>query len=526
MKSIYLMLLLIFTSMYATAQNNNISEGSIFDGEPYISVNPNNPNHIVIAWMGFENILDRIQINYRVSLNGGINWSETTTLPHVESGYTAADPSIAFGDDGTVYIVAIDFTGLDSNPVEGGLYLYTSTDGGTTFNSPSEILNLDVAPEKFLIDRPWIAIDRSGTSANGTIYVTSVTGQGATAPYHPYISISTDGGLTFHYQELDGTGWLAGSAIPIPMPTPHVSSSGTFHAIYPSYVPSQAVLPQYVLATSTNNGATFSYSRVFASSTTGSSSSLPKTGYLCRTNPVNSNHIAFVYLSNVNKDLDIAMRESYDGGSTWSAEQRINDDPIANNRMQDLLWADFDSDGDLVICWRDRRNGTNETYETASEIWAAYRPNGATAFEPNFQITDETVAYDDVLAEAGNDFMSIQLQNDILHTVWGDVRSNRLNIWYQRSQTDGTALGITTIASTAIPEVVLFPNPSETLVTLKGSAIVGYTIYDSSRKVLSAEKNMEPINSLEIDMSTFAAGVYFVEIKSLDSSFIKKVVKK
>jgi len=526
MKSFSLLLLLLCLHTTVMAQNLNISEGAVFDGEPYISINPNNANHIVVGWMGFENFTEQIQINYRVSLNGGISWSATATLPHVQAGYTAADPSIAFGEDGTVFIAAIDFTGRDSNPIAGGVYLYVSQDGGTTFNAPIEVLNLDVAPDKLLIDRPWIAVDRSGTGTHGNIYITSVTGEGATAPYHPYISVSSDGGSTFQLQELDGTGWLAGSSIPIPMPTPHVNTAGKFYAIYPSYVPSQFVLPQYVLASSTNGGATFEYSRVFASTTTGSTSSLPKTGYLCRTNPANAAHIIFVYLTNAHEDLDIAMRESLDGGATWSNEQRINDDPIANDRMQDLLWADFDTDGDLVISWRDRRNGTNETYETASEIWAAFRPNGATAFEPNFQITDQTVAYDDVLANAGNDFMSIQLQDDTIHTVWGDVRANTLNIWYQRSQTDGTTLGIETIASTALPEVIVFPNPSETEFTLHGDAIIAYTIYNASGKELKTEKDLPEIDTLTIDMSAFSTGTYFIEIKSPTSTTTKKVLKK
>ena len=52
--------------------------------------------------------------------------------------------------------------------------------------------------------------------------------------------------------------------------------------------------------------------------------------------------------------------------------------------MQDLVWADFDEDGDLVISWRDRRNGDEGTYETASEIWAAFRDKDELVFSPNF----------------------------------------------------------------------------------------------------------------------------------------------
>ena len=56
-------------------------------------------------------------------------------------------------------------------------------------------------------------------------------------------------------------------------------------------------------------------------------------------------------------DIDVFMSESFDEGAIWTSGIRINDDPIANNRMQDLLWADFDVNGNLVVsCIRRLRN--------------------------------------------------------------------------------------------------------------------------------------------------------------------------
>ncbi len=524
MKILSFLLVGLLISQLSFSQNNNISEGTIFDGEPYIAINPQDANHLVIAWMGFENPQERIKINYRVSFNGGASWSDTNTLPHVVSGYTAADPSIAFTDTGELFISTIDSTGSGSNPVEGAIYVYASQDGGLTFNPPTEVLNINEAPDKLLIDRPWIAIDN--TTSPKTIYITSMTADGATAPYHPYVSVSSDGGATFQYQELDGPGWLAGSAIERPMPTPHVSTAGKFHAVYPSFVTSQNLLPQYVHVSSVDGGASFQYNQLFQSADPAPGTSLPKTGYLCRTDPSNPDHLIFVYLSNGSGDLDVTLRESFDSGGSWGNAQRINDDPVANGKMQDLLWADFDTDGDLVISWRDRRNAPGSGYETASEIWAAYRPAGATGFEPNFQITDETIGYEDVLALSGNDFMSIQLENDIIHTVWGDVRTDVLNIWYQRSNTDGTVLGLQNIVSESRPEVLIFPNPSETTLTMQGNGIIGYVLYDNAGKELSAKKELKLLSSVTVDMTSYASGIYFVKIVSAESSVTKKIIKK
>ena len=79
------------------------------------------------------------------------------------------------------------------------------------------------------------------------------------------------------------------------------------------------------------------------------------------------------HLDLIHGDIDVFLRESMDEGKTWSNATRINDDPISNNRMQDLIWGDFDSDGDLIVSWRDRRNGTDSTFQTDSEIWATFR---------------------------------------------------------------------------------------------------------------------------------------------------------
>jgi hypothetical protein len=524
MKHLIFIVSALLVSQLTIAQNQNISEGIIFDGEPYIAINPQDTNHLVVAWMGFVSAQQRIQIKYRVSFNGGASWSQTAALPHVVPGHTAADPSIAFTEDGTLYITAIDFTGLDSNPVEGAIYLYTSADGGSTFNTPVEVLNIAVAPDKLLIDRPWIAIDNTTTPI--TIHITSMTAEGATPPYHPYVSSSNDGGVSFQVQELDGAGWLAGSAIERPMPTPNVSSAGKFHAIYPSFVSAQNPFPQYVHVSSIDGGATFQYNQVFQSTDPAPTTSLPKAGYLCRVDPSNPEHLIFVYLSNGMGDLDVTLRESLDGGATWGTAQRINDDPVSNNRMQDLLWADFNTNGDLVISWRDRRNAADSGYETESEIWAAFRPNGAAQFEPNFQITDQTIDYDDVLALSGNDFMSIQLENDRIHTVWGDVRSNALNIWYQRLNTDGTTLGMATIASEPLPEVLVFPNPSEAVLTMQATDITGYGIYTASGKLLSATKDLNRLDSIVLDITAYPTGIYYVEIITPTHRSIKKLVKK
>ena len=482
--------LLYFISILGIAQNVAISTDSVFDGEPHLAVNPQDSNHLIIAWMGFTNVSQRIQIKTRSSFDGGTTWQPTVSLEHAASGYTSADPSIAFDENGNIVIAYIDFTGTDSDPIFGGIYISKSTDNGATFSPPIEVLNISVMPDQKIIDRPWLQIDVSNGPNQGAIYVSSMNAKDSEPPFRPYLSVSTNGGNSFTLQSIDDTGWLSGNFITQPMPTPSVSSNGIFYAVYPSFVLSQSVLPQYIIASSTNAGQNYSYNTVIASSDIASKPDpLPKKGYLLISNPTNEDHLGFIYLSKEHEDLDVFFTETLDAGTTWSTPIRMNDDPIANGRMQDLLWGDFNNEGDLIVSWRDRRNAPSTGYETDSEIWATYKPNGAVAFEPNFQITDQSIPYNDILASAGNDFMNVQLEANIVHTTWGDPRTNLLKIWYQKTNTDGSPLGISEITSEAKPPFYIYPNPANEFVIIESDTWNEIYIYSQDGRKVYAKTN-------------------------------------
>ncbi len=431
MKTFIIVLSIFVTLAYSYGGNINISEGNIFDGEPYLAINPSNPQHMVMAWMGYIDS-SRVYIKTKVSFNAGQTWSNMTVIAHVNELYGSADPSLEFDNSGNVFLSYLDF---NKDIFSGAVYLRKSIDGGLTWGDPVEVINVHSDPGKYPIDRPWISIDRSGGIYDGDIYITTMTptvfGQLA-PPYHPYLTVSSNGGSSFNsWRYLDTLNWLSGNIIQQPMPTPCSSSDGSFHAVYPSYVYSQNPDVQYIIASSFDGGNSFTYHSVF-STPRSLSDSLAKKGYLLRADPSDADHLAFFYLDVLYGDMDIFLRESFDKGATWSDGIRINDDPPGNNRMQDLLWADFDNDGDLAVSWRDRRNGTDSTYTTSYEIWGAVRLKDSAIFSSNFRISDTLVAYDSVLAKAGNDFMCIKLVNDTLNAVWGDTRDGKLNIWFQR----------------------------------------------------------------------------------------------
>jgi len=466
-----------------------------------------------------------IVIKTAVTFDGGKTWSSTANTPHVVAGYGSADPSLAFDGSGNVYLCFIDFnTAADA----GAVYVSKSTDGGLSWAAPVEVINAQSDGSQRPLDRPWMAIDRSGGTYDGTIYITTMSPNvfgPLPPPFHPYLTRSTDGGLSFGaWKYLDSTGWLAGSDIQQPMPSLTVGINGVFHAVYPSWVVSQNVYPQYISASSNDGGLSFNYSSI-VELTQAFDDSLAKKAYLLRSDPADSSHLVFLYIGVEFGDGDVLLRESFNSGSTWSNSVRVNDDPIGNNRLQDMVWADFDDDGDLVVTWRDRRNGTNSTYMTSTEMWGAVRWKDSTSFSSNFKLSDESVAYDTVLAGSGNDFMCVNFIDDTLNAVWGDTRNGRLNIWFQRTGPDGMVVSIKKLASESAPQVKVFPNPHSMNFTVEAEKLRKVVVYNQRGQVISTYADLKNTRAIIIDLSSEAQGTYTIQVTTSNGVSSRKIIR-
>ena len=340
------------------------------------------------------------------------------------------------------------------------------------------------------------------------------------------MSVSSDNGSTFSSGYADTTNWLAGSINPFPICFPTVSNSGVLYLSYPSYVLTQSLYTQYLLSISTDGGGSISHEIIVTNNPPAHLEDYPlaKKGAPLISDPSDPLHLAFVFLSGETGDLDVYLTETYDAGISWSLPQRVNDDPISNNRMQDLVWADFDNDGDLVLSWRDRRNGANATFQANTEIWAAFRCKDCLNFEPNFQITSQSIIHNTDLEEAGNDFMCIKLQDDILSAAWGDPRDGEINIWFQRMNTQGTVLSTHLISAEKAPSIQIYPNPSDSELTIRGEQIEYIQIYDLNGKMVIAKEELNK-NIVTIEIGNLNSGFYLVKAKhkfGLQSSSIVK----
>jgi hypothetical protein len=219
-------------------------------------------------------------------------------------------------------------------------------------------------------------------------------------------------------------------------------------------------------------------------------------------------HLAYCFLSEQNDQSDVYLMESTDGGSTWGTMQKVNQDPIGNNRVQDLLWGDFNETGDLVITWRDRRNAPSDGYEQASEIYAATKPFGALNVGPDYPISSQAAAHDTILEGSGNDFMSVVYAGDTCYAVWGDVRSGILKIYLNKWNALTQQNSISVISEEY--GLLTYPNPTSNLLFFKHnfSAPVELRIINSQGAEVFHEVNF---TGNVIDVSAYT-GTFFIEV--------------
>ncbi|MGB3949165.1 MAG: exo-alpha-sialidase [Bacteroidia bacterium] len=515
MKKLFLVALLLLSINILKSQEQNISNGTIFEGEPYIAINPANTQNIVVAWMGYVyNNGSGLTIKVKSSFDGGNNWSSTLFMPHVVSTYKSADPSLAFDNNGNLFLSYIDYR---ENPDSGGVYLLKSTNGGLSWGNPIKMIDMYADGNKLPIDRPWLVINPSGDK----LFLTTKPAPWIAAPNRPYFLSSADSGQTWTpWRYIDTTNFLVGSLITQPMAAP-TCSGNLFQTIYPSYLTSQSVYPRYIIASTSDNGLHFTYNTVINILSAANNDSA-KLGYRLIHNPANTNHLAFIYPGGTSGDIDIMMTESTNGGANWSTPIRINDDNTNNGKMQDMIWADFDTDGDIIITWRDRRSATGNGYAQASEFYAAYRSHDSTQFSPNFKLSN-LVNFNTILLEKGNDFMSTELLNDTLYSVYGTTKDGSLDIWFLKTS---AITGISTsIKSLEHKQETIFvsPNPSSgnflitapnniqniTIINVKGET-VHTGIYNS--------------NNIAIDLKNKPNGMYNLVIKTNSSTYTRKVL--
>ena len=366
-----LIALLVITSASASAQQVvRITEPSALNpAEVSIAFNPKNPDNIIAASLQIGRPPKPRAGSYNyVTFDGGKTW-KTVPTPNT-TNLVQGDDILAFSNDGAAYHVHLSFDGIrQARPAraENGIIDNVSKDGGNTWTDGTAAVNHVNTVTPFE-DKPAMIVDNAPNSRfKGNVYIawTRFDVYGSSDPEHRsqiYFTRSTDQGQTFSmpFRISDTGGDCLDSDNTVEGAVPAVGANGDVYIVWAGPL-------GLVFDKSTDGGLTFGKDKVIGNIPGGwdipiegltRANGMPVTGVDLSNGP--SKGTLYVnWVDARNGDPDVFVMSSRDGGGTWTAPVRVNDDATKNGKAQFFTWMAIDpADGSINVVFYDRREGT------------------------------------------------------------------------------------------------------------------------------------------------------------------------
>ncbi len=494
---------LLLSAYSLKAQNVLISTANL-PNEPSIMMDPKHPQYLIAA----SNI-----DNYYLSSDTGRTWTAHT----LSSSYGVwGDPVIAVDTAGAFYFFHL------SNPASGNwidrIVCQKTTDHGQTWNNGSFTgLNGTRAQDKH-----WVAIDRN----NNNMYVTwtQFDSYGSTDPL--------DSSIILFSRSLDaGQTWSAPLRIN-KVAGDCIDSDNTVEGAVPTVGPNGEIYVAWagpnglVFNRSLDQGLTWLSNEIaidpmptgwdYAVSGIYRANGLPVT--VCDVSGGPNNGTIYVNWSdqrNGASNTDVFLAKSTDGGNTWSAPVKVNNDN--SNRQQFFTWMSVDqTNGNLYFVFYDRRRFISDS----TDVYLALSTDGgntfinqrisATPFYPNDQVFF-------------GDYTNITAHDGIVRPIWTRLHNGQLSVWTDLASYASLTTGIDDETIGMENLVSVYPNPASEFsylsFKLHEKSSVRIAVLNAKgeevKEILKAEtrpfgKYLEKINLKELGL---ASGNYLLRLE-------------
>ncbi|HXW93025.1 MAG TPA: sialidase family protein [Terriglobales bacterium] len=337
-----------------------VSPTEVGANEPSIAVNPNNTNQVVAAFQPAA-------IAY--STDGGQTFA-LADLPAVEGWRGGGDVSVAFDNQGRVYLATLHFDKLGSASYWGhgagrnGIFVRRSLDGGKTWEKSAAAVKAfeKEAPNLEAEDMPRVFTDAKPRSPYvGNVYVGWIEWQIDQSII--LFARSVDGAKTFETPKRisthpglprDDNGGLVG----------FVGVVGADGSIYAIWNDGSTI----AFTQSHDGGRTFTPSRSVidvAPPYFGGAGGIPGVSRAMgfpqiavgRGKDKRPEPLYVAWSDYRNGDVDVFCVSSADHGRSWSKPVRVNNDPIHDGIDQFFQWMTVDPvSGDVYVQFYDRRD--------------------------------------------------------------------------------------------------------------------------------------------------------------------------
>src|SRR6059058_978846 len=343
--------------------NNVVGDAA---NEPSICVDPTNGNKMSIGWRQFDSVSSNFrQAGFAHTANGGRTWISASVLQH---NVFRSDPVLNSDNAGHFFYLSLLQNFFDD--------LWRSLDGGQSW--------ISIAPADGG-DKQWFTIDTTNSTGHGFQYQSWSTDGNNYAGRQ--FTRSTNGGLTWMNPinipnspawgtlDIDSSGNLFIGGVNL--------NTGGIWCVRSTNAKNGAVVPTFDQSIAVNLGGDIVVSEPI------NPEGLVGQVFLAvdRSGASTNNNIyllASVQPSGFTTGSDVMFVRSTDGGSTFSAPRRINDDPVNSSKWHWFGTVAVAPNGRIDVVWYDTRNAANNT---DSQLFYSYSTDGGVSWSPNVAVS-------------------------------------------------------------------------------------------------------------------------------------------
>jgi hypothetical protein len=384
--------------------------------EVVIAANPKEAKNLVVVSMASASPKDPDlhEVATFTSFDGGNTWKLARVQNAQAKNQTYADPHLAYGADGSVYMVTLrcNYHSLKGRNTE----LDRSQDGGKTWDPPV------LVP---YTDRPFLVTDGSGGPRDGLLACF------ANSLWEPVVAVSRDRGKSY-------SAWksLLKTKAPYGMGTGARLSNGTLVVAYPLKEKGERVPLPLALTTarSTDGGQSYREAPIIARYICPGQFGLPSLAV----DPASlayKDRLYLVWAEHTPKGLRVWLSRSQDRGETWNKPVLLSEQSGEGEAMKNydsfLPAVAVNKTGVVGVMWYDSRDLPAKRWGWNIRFRASL--DGGDTWLPSVRVTNKQSLFKEGAGfhstRAGDTSGLIADAGGVFHAAWVDNRTGVRQIW-------------------------------------------------------------------------------------------------
>ena len=407
----------ITTPGFTSVQVNVDSLGRNIAGdaanEPSIAIDPTNPNRMLIGWRQFNSVTNNFrQAGYAYTTDGGLTWKFPGVI---DPGIFRSDPVLDYDNEGDFYYNSLTVNGSDYT-----CNVYKSSTGGSTW---------DAGTFAHGGDKQWMTVDKSAGQGSGNIYAFWTSSFSSCLP--GFFTRSANRGAGFEGCVTIPNEPFWGTLATGPDGELYVCGTSNFGIMFAKSTTARD--SSHAVTWDTTAFIDLDGDEVaFAGNNSPNPGGLHGQAWIAVDHSETASHGNVYVLCSVQRNsnsdpLDVMFARSTNGGHTWSAPVRVNDDP-GTTAWQWFGTMSVAPTGRIDAVWLDTRDNPGTVN---SSLYYAYSEDAGVTWSPNLRLSQ---SFD---PHAGwpnqnkmGDYFHMVSDSTGAHLAWAATFGGEQNVYY------------------------------------------------------------------------------------------------